>query len=145
MSEIVFGLIVSGLGLANIIMRHAPYACGGGHVYAEEIDMLPKVTIGFALVFIVLGIGMFLWTGSSSPTALIPTIFGGLLFGAALFGLHERFSKGAIHAVRLITLLGFLGAMVSLFMRVDVATHEALTAKAIMLTLCGGLLVFLLG
>jgi hypothetical protein len=107
-------------------IRQARRACGVGHVYAEEIDMMLKVTIGFALALIVSGIGMFLWTGSSSPTALVPTIFGGLLFVTGLFGLHERFSKRAMHAAQLITLLGFLGALVSLFLRGDVATHEAL-------------------
>ena len=107
--------------------------------------MMSKVIMVFALTLIVLGIGMFLWTGSSSPTALIPTLVGGLLFGTVLLSVHERFATRARHAAWLITLLGFLGAMASVFQRVDVATHEALLAKALMLTLCGGLLVFLIG
>ncbi len=107
--------------------------------------MMSKVTMVFALTLIGLGIGMFFWTGSSSPTALIPTLVGGLLFGAVLWGRHERFSTHATHAAWLITLLGLLGAMMSVFLRVDVATHEALLAKALMVTLCGGLLVLLIG
>lgn len=75
------------------------------------------VTIDFTLAFIVSGIGMLLWTGSSRPTALIPTIFGGQFCVTGRFDLHEHFSQRTMHAVPLITQPGFLGVPVSLFHR----------------------------
>jgi hypothetical protein len=44
----------------------------------------------------------------------------------------------------LVALLGFLGALLSLFLRGATGTHEALLAKTIMLNLCGWLLASLI-
>jgi hypothetical protein len=106
--------------------------------------MLSKVTIGFALALVGFGIGMFLWTGASSPTALILAVFGGILLVTGLFGLRECFAERAMQVALLVALLGFLGALLSLFLRGPTGTHEALLAKAIMLNLCGWLLASLI-
>ncbi len=106
--------------------------------------ILPKVTIGFALALVGFGIVMFLWTGASSPTALIPTVFGGALLVTGLLGLRERLAERTMRVALLIALFGFLVALLSLFLRGPTGTHEALLAKAIMVNLCGWLLASLL-
>ena len=106
--------------------------------------ILPKATICFALALVGFGIGAFLWTGASSPTALIPAVVGGMLLVAGLLGLRQHFAERAMQAALLIALCGFLGALLSLFLRGPTGTHEALLAKAIMMNLCGWLLASLI-
>ena len=73
---------------------------------------MAKVTLVFAVLLIVLGLGFYLGTGSKAPTALIPTWFGLALgvFGALAISPSERRRKLFMHINVTIGLLGFLGA-----------------------------------
>jgi uncharacterized membrane protein (UPF0136 family) len=70
---------------------------------------MPKITLIFAALLIVLGILGYVLTGSQHPTALIPTYFG-IVF--AILGLLVTFKpttrKHAMHAAVTLALLGFL-------------------------------------
>jgi hypothetical protein len=72
---------------------------------------LAKVTLVFALLLVVLGLGGFFGTGSIHRTALIPAVFG-LALGVSGFlaiSPSERRRKLYMHISVTIALLGFLG------------------------------------
>jgi hypothetical protein len=56
----------------------------------------------------------------------------------------SSFAERAMQVALLVAMLGFLGALLSLFLRGATGTHEALLAKTIMLNLCGWLLASLI-
>lgn len=73
---------------------------------------MAKVTLFFAVLLILLGLGFYLGTGSKAPTALIPTWFGLALgiFGMLAISPNESRRKLFMHINVTIALLGFLGA-----------------------------------
>ena len=73
---------------------------------------MAKVTLVFAVLLIILGLGFYLGTGSKAPTALIPAWFGlALGFGGLLaISPSESRRKLFMHINVTIGLLGFLGA-----------------------------------
>jgi hypothetical protein len=73
---------------------------------------MAKVTLVFAVLLIILGLGFYLGTGSKAPTALIPAWFGVALgFGGLLaISPSEGRRKLFMHINVTIGLLGFLGA-----------------------------------
>jgi hypothetical protein len=73
---------------------------------------MAKVTLVFAVLLIILGVGFYLGTGSKAPTALIPAWFGlALGFGGLLaISPSESRRKLFMHINVTIGLLGFLGA-----------------------------------
>ena len=73
---------------------------------------MAKVTLVFAAVLILLGLGTYIGTGSQHPTALIPTWFGVALglFGFLAISPDEGRRKLFMHINVTIGLLGFLGA-----------------------------------
>jgi hypothetical protein len=75
---------------------------------------LAKVTLIFAALLIVLGLGSFFGTGSQHPTALIPTWFGLALgvFGFLAMSPSESRRKLFMHINVTIGLLGFLGSAI---------------------------------
>lgn len=73
---------------------------------------MAKVTLVFAVLLMILGIGFYLGTGSKAPTALIPTWFGLALgvFGVLAISPSESRRKLFMHINVTIGLIGFLGA-----------------------------------
>ena len=73
---------------------------------------MAKVTVVFAVLLIILGLGFYLGTGSQHPTALIPAWFGVALgvFGMLAISPSEGRRKLFMHINVTIGLLGFLGA-----------------------------------
>jgi TRAP-type C4-dicarboxylate transport system permease large subunit len=73
---------------------------------------MQKVTLVFAVLLIVLGLGFYLGTGSKAPTALIPAWFGVALgfFGLLAISPSESKRKLFMHINVTIGLLGFLAA-----------------------------------
>ena len=71
---------------------------------------MAKVTLIFAVLLIILGLGFYLGTGSKAPTALIPTWFGVALgvFGVLAISPNEGRRKLFMHINVTIGLLGFL-------------------------------------
>jgi hypothetical protein len=73
---------------------------------------MPRIIFIFAVIFVVLGIGAYVVTGAESWTALIPSVFGLLLLGAA--AISRRNLKVGAHLAAVVGLLGFLGTARSL-------------------------------
>ncbi|HEY4380417.1 MAG TPA: hypothetical protein VGN01_08740 [Acidobacteriaceae bacterium] len=73
---------------------------------------MAKVTIGFGLLLMVVGFWGFFATGSTHPTALIPTYFGLVLAWSGILA-HSKNEKRRMlwmHVAVTTGLLGFLGA-----------------------------------
>lgn len=75
---------------------------------------MPKITVFFALAYILLGLAAFFLTGAVHKTALIPAYFGIVLLGLGLLGQRENLRKHMMHAALLVVLLALLGTARSL-------------------------------
>lgn len=69
-----------------------------------------KITIIFAILLIVLGLGSYLLTGSQSITALIPTFFGIIILIFGILARNERWRKHCMHANIVLAALGLAGS-----------------------------------
>ena len=109
---------------------------------------MAKVTLVFALLLVLLGLGGFVGTGSIHPTALIPTWFGLALglFGFLAISPNEGRRKLFMHINVTIGLLGFLGAGGRALFAVVHASGEGKTPDAIavgsQLAMAGLMLVY---
>ena len=72
---------------------------------------MPKISIVFGVLLLIVGLAGFLLTGSQHPTALIPAILGLLLSIAGGVAMIEGMKMHAMHAAVLVGLLGFLGTL----------------------------------
>ena len=111
---------------------------------------MAKLTIGFGVLLILLGIVGFVSTGSAHPTALIPSVFGLLL---AVFGTLARTEDAKkrmlwMHIAVTIGLLGFLFTIPGLIdvirmaRGIAVKRPAAAEEQAVMWVICG-IFVFL--
>ena len=75
---------------------------------------MSSTTILFGVLLTLLGLAGYVLTGASSPTALIPAIFGLLLLALGLLARSEPMRKHAMHAAATIALLGCGGALFGL-------------------------------
>ena len=103
---------------------------------------MPKWTLLFAALLIILGVGAFLWSGSR--TALLPAYPGfvlGILGGLALAFVSGR--RHLMHVAAVVALLGALAPAAALGIRAAQMSPLALTVNIGMLLLCGGLLVLM--
>ena len=75
---------------------------------------MAKVSLVFAVLLAMLGLGFYIGTGSQHPTALIPLWFGLALglFGFLAISPNESRRKLFMHINVTIGLLGFLGAAI---------------------------------
>jgi hypothetical protein len=102
------------------------------------------LAIGYGAAMELLGLIGFLATGSKSPTALIPCIFGTLALACGVLALlRPDLRKHVIHAAAVFALIGFLapfrviGPIVTLVSGGEVVRPAAVIAQAIMLLLSG--------
>lgn len=101
---------------------------------------MPKQTLVFAALLIILGVGAFLFSGSR--TALMPAYPGVLL--AILGGLAIAFEGGRrhfMHVAAVVALLGALAPAAALVIRAAQMSPLALSVNLGMLVLCAVLLV----
>lgn len=70
-----------------------------------------KLTLVFAVVFIFLGVGLYLGTGRESVTALIPAFIGLGMAVCAALARTERSTMHAMHVSVLLAILGFGGSV----------------------------------
>lgn len=70
---------------------------------------MPRITVGFSIAYIVLGLAGFFLTGAVHKTALIPAVIGVILLVLGLLGRQENLRMHVMHAALLIGLLAFLG------------------------------------
>ena len=103
---------------------------------------MPKQTLLFAALLIILGLGAFLASGSQ--TALLPA-YAGLALGT-LGGLALAFEGGRrhlMHVAAVVALLGALAPAAALGIRAAQMGPLALTVNIGMLARCGGLLALM--
>ena len=77
---------------------------------------MASATIVFGLLLTLLGVGGYFATGTSSVTALIPTLFGLLLLVLGFIARSEQTRKHAMHAAAAVGLIGLVVAVGSLLM-----------------------------
>jgi len=75
---------------------------------------MPKITLIFSALYIVLGVAAFFLTGAVHKTALIPAYFGMVLLILGLLGQKENLRKHVMHAALLVVLLALFGTARSL-------------------------------
>lgn len=74
---------------------------------------MPRITVVFSLVYILIGLVGFFLTGAA--TALIPAAIGAVLLVLGLLGGNEKLRMHVMHAALVIGLLALLGTARSLF------------------------------
>ncbi len=72
---------------------------------------MAKVTIGYAVLLIAMGIGFYFGTGAVSKTALIPTFFGLPILLCGILALKDAYRKHAMHFAVMLGLLAFIGSL----------------------------------
>lgn len=99
---------------------------------------MPKVTITFAIIFILLGIIGYIATGMVSITALIPSFFGLVLLALGLLAQAESRRKVSMHIAVVFGVLGIAGTFGGLtklptyLSGGELARPEAVLTQAIM-------------
>ena len=103
---------------------------------------MPKQTLIFAVLLVVLGLGAFLWSGTQ--TALMPAYVGVVLGVLARLALaFQGARRHLMHVAAVVALLGALAPAATLGMRAAQMSPLALTVNIGMLVLCGALLVLM--
>jgi len=74
--------------------------------------MSVNVTLAFAATLILLGVGIFIGAGATSPTALIPAAFGPLLLLTGALARNQRRYWQATVGTTVVALMGCLSATV---------------------------------
>lgn len=103
--------------------------------------MLPRLTIIYGILLILLGAVGYTASGAASITALIPALFGVPVLAAGLLALNEAWRKHAMHAAAALALLGVLGTvraltkLPALLSGGEVARPGAVVAQLVMLAL----------
>jgi hypothetical protein len=92
---------------------------------------MAKITIGFSIALIVLGVASYVATGMRSMTALIPAMAGLLLMICGMIALKPSMRMHAMHGAVLIAVLGFAGSVSGVVNLVRLTTEgaQALTAE----------------
>ena len=108
---------------------------------------MAKLSIIYAVIFILMGLISYFGISSESVTALIPAFFGIPMLILGWLGLNEKFRKHMMHGAAGLMLLGFIGTVSGLikFLKmlggVQPERPAAVTVQAIMAIMC---LVFLI-
>ena len=102
---------------------------------------MANTTITVGVLLIVLGLGGYFGTGTSSPTALIPAAFGILLVITGAIARNPEKRKLAMHIAVTVGLLGFFGSvgglakLPTLLSGGEVARPAAVVSQSIMAVL----------
>jgi len=102
---------------------------------------MPKVTITFAVIFIILGLIGYFATGMVSVTALIPSFFGIILLVLGFLAQAESRRKLMMHIAVVFGVLGVAGTFSGLmklpayFSGEELARPEAVITQAVMCVL----------
>ena len=103
---------------------------------------MANTTIGFGITLILLGIGGYVATGSTHPTALIPAGFGVLLSILGILARNPKLRMHTMHVAALLGLIGLAGSVGGVIQLVKlVGGHEikrpaAAMAQSIMALVC---------
>jgi len=107
---------------------------------------MAKVSLVFAVLLIVLGLGRFLGTGGEHPTALIPAWVGLAMgvFGLLAISQSERRRKLFMHINVTIGLVGFLGTVVEMVRSMATSRDLNTTALAAKTAMAWLLLIYVM-
>ena len=107
---------------------------------------MAKVSLVFAVLLIVLGLGGFLGTGGEHPTALIPAWVGLAMgvFGLLAISQSERRRKLFMHINVTIGLVGFLGTVVEMVRSMATSRDLNTTALAAKTAMAWLLLIYVM-
>jgi len=72
---------------------------------------MPRLTVGFGISLVLIGLGFYLASGRSSLTALIPAAFGIVLVVLGIVAERAASTKHAMHLAAVVALLGILGSL----------------------------------
>lgn len=104
---------------------------------------MPKLSISFGIILIILGITSYIVTGAASATALIPAFFGIVFAGlGVLANKSENMRKHTMHAALLLAILGLGGSFGGLMGMIGAIAGEmperpaAAISQTIMAVLC---------
>ena len=98
--------------------------------------MMSKVTINFAIGLILLGVGTYIGTGTTSITALIPAFIGAAFLVLGILARREHLRKHVMHAaamLALITIIMTFSGVIATIRRMsgsEIVRPEAALAKA---------------
>lgn len=70
---------------------------------------MPRITVGFSLAYIAIGLAGYFLTGATHKTALIPAAIGVVLLVLGLLASREQLRMHVMHVAVLVGLLAFLG------------------------------------
>jgi hypothetical protein len=101
---------------------------------------MPKLTIVFGVMLIVLGAAAYFATGQSSLTAMIPAAFGTVLLFVGALACRQRLRKHAMHAASIVGLLGLVGGLerpVRAAIAGEIHLTAAVIAQLLMALVCG--------
>ena len=109
---------------------------------------MPRLSIYFGIILILLGLIAYIATGMQSITALIPSFVGIPVLVLGYLGLNEKYRKHSMHAVLALALLGLLGTvsgvpkLFSYLGGSEIVRPSAVLVQSIMAALCLVFLVF---
>jgi len=93
---------------------------------------MPRITIGFSLAYLTIGLGGYFLTGAASWTALIPAGIGLILLILGIVAARrENLRKHAMHAALLVSLLALGGTASSLPKLPEALAGEGLRPAAV--------------
>lgn len=72
---------------------------------------MPRLTVGFGISLVLIGLGFYFASGRSSLTALIPAAFGIVLIVLGIVAERAASPKHAMHLAAVVALLGILGSL----------------------------------
>tara|TARA_B110000014_G_C19963693_1_gene498797 strand:+ start:405 stop:818 length:414 start_codon:yes stop_codon:yes gene_type:complete len=105
-----------------------------------NMPLVAMIEGGFLVLF---GIATYLYSGQSSFTALIPSIFGlGLLIPGYVAYYNSEMSKHAMHVTAVFALLGTLGGLDSVLGFLDGNYSLGNISKGVLLIICGEYMFF---
>ena len=105
------------------------------------------ISVFTGVILTILGLSTFFFTGSDSPTALIPFFFGVFYILAGYLGQRERFKKIAMYGTVFLSFLGVAGTMRVIPVFINWLKGNApegpvaIFAQLTMLVLCGIFLI----
>lgn len=103
---------------------------------------MPRLTIFFAVLMMVLGLVAYFGTEQSSWTALIPALFGVVLLVLGIVGLKQDYRQHAMHAAVMVAVAGLAATITGLVELFQLVFKDPkLLTKSTMALLCAVFLI----
>lgn len=107
------------------------------------LSNMPLVAIMEGAFLVLFGITTYVYSGQSSFTALIPSMFGlGILIPGYLAYKNPEMTKHAMHVTAIFALIGTLGGLGSINGFLNGEFSLANISKGVLLVICGEYMVF---